>query len=935
MMLFLAVFFFLQIADPFGLRKPKPDANLEQGLDVAEDAPRRHPTNNPRQFFTLGSLDTAGSDCLLVTLDSRGAGVRRIELVQRDAKGRFLTREVENKSGYLGYLELQADATGCLIGALPSGSPLTTAVAQGDAPLPVRVGDRLLSIDQQPIRSDFDLQNFLGQTLPGQAVTVQLARRSGAAAPIPATTAADAALSENSQAGDAATNGDAAEAAAETPAETTAETPAMAAGWSEYTVQATLMDRPKQMLGPEYRNLSEKVSDQEYPGTLDFSLQDARLAGWQELDLAMQQDNWEGRQYVDADGRDCVEFTYRLPRAVYRRLLKTSEALTAVLAPEADVPGAAEPAGARDGAVVVVKRFRLPRVAAEQRHDPAVAGYHVEMEVDLYNQTDEALDVAYRLGGPVATSIEGWWYQIKLHGGFWKIGYSAGARDVVTSTAARPYQFYGRAEIDTEVDKNGVFTVFPRDSSAEERTVRYAAVDTLYFASALLPQATTPTGLKPASTPAASDSTTAQSNTAQSDTAQPDTAQPDAVVPDALAAGAATPDEAAPQAAAGPAPYVCYSGFAGPVGAKLEGRDTMKHDLSFRLYNTVSLPPSPAAGEPDAAEAEDAAPSVSATPGYRQTFHLFAGPKRPELLSTYALDDTVSFGWFGMFSLPLLWLLHALYYLIGNYALAIILLTVVVRLLMMPISRKAVINAQMMQALAPEMKKIKEKYPENLEKQGLAQRELFRRFKYNPFSGCLIVFLQLPIFVGLYRGLSVDFELRDQPLLPGMSWCSNMAGPDQLWNWSSYLPTFIAGETGWLGPYFNLLPILTIVLFIAQQKIFMPPPTDEQQALMQKMMSYMMIFMGFLFFKVPAGLCIYFITSSIWGLIERAVIPKPQLSQDILDSIARDGDLATSNAVVAKPLPSAGKTQLDDKSRQELRERERQRQRRLKDKQKE
>jgi YidC/Oxa1 family membrane protein insertase len=160
-----------------------------------------------------------------------------------------------------------------------------------------------------------------------------------------------------------------------------------------------------------------------------------------------------------------------------------------------------------------------------------------------------------------------------------------------------------------------------------------------------------------------------------------------------------------------------------------------------------------------------------------------------------------------------------------------------------------------------------------------------------------------------------------------------MAGPDQLWNWSEYLPGFIAAETGWLGPYFNLLPILTIILFIAQQKIFMPPPTDEQQAMMQKMMSYMMIFMGFLFFKVPAGLCIYFITSSIWGLIERAVIPKPQLSQAILDSIQRDADAPP--AVVAKPLAAEGKTQLDEKSRQELRERERERQRRLKDRRKE
>jgi YidC/Oxa1 family membrane protein insertase len=77
-----------------------------------------------------------------------------------------------------------------------------------------------------------------------------------------------------------------------------------------------------------------------------------------------------------------------------------------------------------------------------------------------------------------------------------------------------------------------------------------------------------------------------------------------------------------------------------------------------------------------------------------------------------------------------------------------------------------------------------------------------------------------------------------------------------------------------LGPYFNLLPILTIVLFIWQQKKVMPPPTDEQQAVQQKVMQFMMIFMGFLFFKVASGLCIYFIASSLWGLAERRYLPK-------------------------------------------------------------
>ena len=137
------------------------------------------------------------------------------------------------------------------------------------------------------------------------------------------------------------------------------------------------------------------------------------------------------------------------------------------------------------------------------------------------------------------------------------------------------------------------------------------------------------------------------------------------------------------------------------------------------------------------------------------------------------------------------------------------------------------------------------------------------------------MFLQLPIFIGLYRCLSVDIHLRQAPLIPGIPWCSNLAGPDMAWRWQGLLPDFLASETGWLGPYLNILPIITIVLFIAQQKMFTPPATDEQTQMQQKMMKYMMIFMGVLFFKVPAGLCVYFIASSLWGIGERKLLPKP------------------------------------------------------------
>jgi YidC/Oxa1 family membrane protein insertase len=78
-----------------------------------------------------------------------------------------------------------------------------------------------------------------------------------------------------------------------------------------------------------------------------------------------------------------------------------------------------------------------------------------------------------------------------------------------------------------------------------------------------------------------------------------------------------------------------------------------------------------------------------------------------------------------------------------------------------------------------------------------------------------------------------------------------------------------------LGPYLNLLPLVTIGLFLWQQHMFMPEPTSEQAAMQHKIMKYMMVVMGFLFYKVPSGLCVYFIASSLWGIGERKLVPPP------------------------------------------------------------
>ncbi|MFN0017711.1 MAG: membrane protein insertase YidC [Pirellulaceae bacterium] len=257
-------------------------------------------------------------------------------------------------------------------------------------------------------------------------------------------------------------------------------------------------------------------------------------------------------------------------------------------------------------------------------------------------------------------------------------------------------------------------------------------------------------------------------------------------------------------------------------------------------------------------------------------FQVFLGPKDQTVLQEYGLGTLIERGWsYASYPASLLQLvLHGFFWLTGNYGISIFLLTVLVRSCMLPLSLRQAKSAAKMQELAPEMAKLKEKYKDDMEKQSAALRELYSKHNFNPFGGCLPVFLQLPIFVGLYRCLSVDIALRDADLFPGFYWASNLAGPDKLLFWKDWMPAMLADETAWLGPFLNVLPIITCGLFIVQQKLFTPPATDEQTAMQQKMMSYMTIFMGVMFFKVPAGLCIYFITSSLWSIVERKWIIK-------------------------------------------------------------
>jgi len=265
----------------------------------------------------------------------------------------------------------------------------------------------------------------------------------------------------------------------------------------------------------------------------------------------------------------------------------------------------------------------------------------------------------------------------------------------------------------------------------------------------------------------------------------------------------------------------------------------------------------------------------------RHRFGIFAGPKKPDLLARYGaksatMDDLVEYGWFGWVARPMIALLHALHAVIGNYGIAILLLTVMVRGAMFPVSRKQALSAQKMQALQPEMKAIAEKYKDDAVKRNQATQELWRKHDHNPVGGCLPVFIQIPIFMGLYRSLATDVELRQAPLFSSaIRWCSNLAAPDMFWDWSNVLPSFLTAPEGYLGPFLNLFPLATILLFLWQQHLTIPPAVDEQAQIQQQVMKYMMFFMALMFFKVPSGLCLYFIASSLWGIAERLMLPTP------------------------------------------------------------
>ena len=232
-------------------------------------------------------------------------------------------------------------------------------------------------------------------------------------------------------------------------------------------------------------------------------------------------------------------------------------------------------------------------------------------------------------------------------------------------------------------------------------------------------------------------------------------------------------------------------------------------------------------------------------PGTTATFRtaVYAGPKDYDALETFGHQATnvIDLGWFSFIARGMSWLLRAIYGFVGNWGFAIVLLTLLVRVLLLPAVIPQFKNMAKQRALKPEIDKINELYKDDREKKGAAMMELWRKHKVNPLGGCLPVLLQMPIFFALYQTLSTSIELYHAPFV---LWWTDLSSPDP----------------------FYVLPITLGALMFIQQKLT-PVQMDATQA---KVMLYAMpLMMTFFMLLLPTGLCLYMVTSSAVGITQQ------------------------------------------------------------------
>ena len=245
------------------------------------------------------------------------------------------------------------------------------------------------------------------------------------------------------------------------------------------------------------------------------------------------------------------------------------------------------------------------------------------------------------------------------------------------------------------------------------------------------------------------------------------------------------------------------------------------------------------------------------------SFIFYMGPKSQKVLGQYdnSLKKAINFGFFNIIAKPLLITMNIIYGVIPNYGIAIILLTILIKLIFWPLGTKSYKSMNKMKKVQPLMMEIREKFKNDKQKMNQETMALYKTYKVNPASGCLPLLVQMPIFFALYRMLYQAIELRHAPFI---GWISDLSAPDRLFEFNFAIPMM---QT----PYG--IPMLTLLMgasFLLQQKMT-PTAGDPMQA---KMMMLMPIFMTVLFINFPAGLVLYMFVNNLISMGQQYYIQK-------------------------------------------------------------
>ena len=251
------------------------------------------------------------------------------------------------------------------------------------------------------------------------------------------------------------------------------------------------------------------------------------------------------------------------------------------------------------------------------------------------------------------------------------------------------------------------------------------------------------------------------------------------------------------------------------------------------------------------------------------TNYLFAGAKEEKLLEQYAkeksfvlFDRSIDFGIFYFITKPLFWLISYFYSLIGNFGLAIILVTLTIKLLMYPLARKSFASMARMKEIQPKMEQIKQKCGDDKVKFNQEVMALYKKENVSPAAGCLPLLIQIPVFFSLYKVIFISIEMRHAPFY---GWIKDLsaADPTSIWNLFGLLPFAPMGMLD-----IGLWPLIMGLTMFVQQKMG-PVPTDQVQASVMKFMPLVLVLM---LYSLPSGLMIYWSFSNILTILQQQMI---------------------------------------------------------------